>query len=333
MFYKGAEVKSYDELAANIAAVEKIGTWIAMSKMFGDMTVNQGCIIAADCFITGVSLLDYQRRNQLVGGRPNIPYDAMLAAFQERGGAIKIIQRDADGCRIELSYKGQTTPFALLWENAQKEAFVYGGVKDMPESKILDMLASGKKPPIKPKYATPRSRTTMLFARCVSDAIRSVAPEVNFGRYTPEEIEDFSEPTDKSSPSPVANVAPTTAPAVAVTQPAIQAKPETAEPPAPATIQPVEDTRTTVKLDGPAQPHQREAAIKLMEQLALEGFTDVVAKFKGKLAMHAIEGGVLGLTVSEADSLIEALKLKQLERWIINPVFGHKAKAAGSYPS
>ena len=323
-------MKSYDELAANIAAVEKIGNWIALSKMFGDMTVNQGCIVAADCFITGVPLLEYQRRNQLVSGRPNIPYDAMLAAFQERGGAIKILQRDADGCRIELAYKGQTTPFSLMGSDASTEAFVYGE-KGKSEADIVKQITAGNPPPLKPKYATPRSRATMLFARCVSDAIRAVAPEVNFGRYTPEELEDIEDtlPVAKqSTPTPIkAGVA-------TVSQPA-------AEPPA-TTAPPVQNKLPLEPVDVPAATFleatevkkateaQREEAIRLLGVYAQEGL-NWTERLKAKLQTHKIAGGILGLTYDEAADLIAKLKARDFESWFVSAVFGHAAKTEGSH--
>ena len=324
-------MKSYEELAANIAAVEKIGNWIALSKMFGDMTVNQGCIIAADCFITGVPLLEYQRRNQLVSGRPNIPYDAMLAAFQERGGQIKILQRDADGCRIEMIYKGQTTPFSLMWSDASKEAFVYGE-KGVSEADIVKRIAAGNPPQMKPKYATPRSRATMLFARCVSDAIRAVAPEVNFGRYTPEELEDIDDTLPAVKPAGTM-AAPTIAkPTVTEAQATVQ----TTAPPAVQNKLPLEpvDVPAATFLESPAdQPateQQREEAIRLLGAYAQEGL-NWTERLKAKLQAHKIAGGILGLTHGEAQSLIDKLKVRDFDSWFVSAIFGHAAKAEGSH--
>jgi len=304
--------------------------------MFGEMSVNQGCIIAADCFITGVPLLEYQRRNQLVSGRPNIPYDAMLAAFQERGGQIKILQRDADGCRVEMVYKGQTTPFSLMWADASKEAFVYGE-KGKSEADIVKQIAAGNPPPLKPKYATPRSRATMLFARCVSDAIRAVAPEVNFGRYTPEELEDIEDtlPVAKqSTPTPnvvsgatatttaVPNVAPVQPPAT--TAPPVQNK---------LPLEPVDVPAATfleAPADSPATQEQRTEALALLAKYAQEGL-DWTDRLKSKLQTHRIANGILGLTYGEASDLIAKLKARDFDTWFVSAVFGHEAKAAGSH--
>lgn len=363
VFSKGAIVKSYAELAANIAAVEKMGSWIALSKMFGEMSANQGCVIASHLFITGEPILEYQRRNQLVSGRPNIPYDAMGAAFQERGGDIKVIEKSPNACRLELTYKGKSTPFSLTWEDALKEPFVYNG----KEADVVKDLAAGKKPTLKAKYATPRSRATMLYARVISDAIRTVAPEVNFGRYTNEEVDDFDEAhqVDQQSvaggnlPSPGAAVAPSTASTVAVGSSAVTAPASPAAPNAPSPAQPTApapgaatsttaapssvqggeqpsplaaDPRITIRLDDPATELQKQQIIAVMGQLAQDGMTDIGAKVKAKLATHHIDG-ILGLTVAEADQLHEALKAKQIEQWTSTALLGRKAKNDGSHPA
>ena len=67
---------TYFELANQIEAIEKLGKWIAMSKMFGCDSLDQGCVIAADCFLTGMTLLEYQRRNKIVNGKPFNPMAA-----------------------------------------------------------------------------------------------------------------------------------------------------------------------------------------------------------------------------------------------------------------
>lgn len=330
-------MKSYDELAAHITAVEKIGTWIAMSKMFGEMSVNQGCIIAADCFITGIPLLEYQRRNQLVGNRPNIPYDAMIAAFQEHGGKIKIIQRDADGVKIELTYGGNSREFSLMWSDLQKEPFIYS-IKGKSENDILAMLNAGQKVPLKAKYATPRSRMIMMTARCFSDAIRVTAPEVNFGRYTPEEAEDIDDSISQGKLSPsVANVAPTTAPAVAAPSEIITTMEypiSTIDPPATYAgvklpLEPA-DVPAATFLEAKATQQQREEAIALLGVASQRGL-DWTERLKSKLKTHGILDGILGLTFDEAQSLIDKLKANNFDAWFVSAIFGHAAKTEGSH--
>ncbi len=359
-------MKSYAELAASIAAIEKIGKWIALSKMFGSqMSESQGCVIASHLFITGEPLLEYQRRNGMVGSNPYVPYDAMGAAFQEAGGIIEVLEKSPNAARIKLTYKGIATPFSFTWEDAQKEPLVYDG----KEGDIVAALAAGRTPKLKTKYATPRSRQVMLYARVLSDGIRTVAPHVNFGRYTPEEVDDFdgvAEPVageNLSSPG-VAAVAPSVSAPVAAGSSVAAASVAPSAPPAPgsaaynalpmaqqadadqaahhtataAPAQPTEpaplavDPRSQINLDDPAQEHQKAAIIAEMQSLAQQGMTDIGAKVKAKLAVHHIEG-ILGLTVKEADLLLDALKTKQIDLWVASAIFGHKSKANIGFPA
>lgn len=328
-------MKSYSEIAANIGAVKEIGQWIAQSQMFGQMTVAQGCVIATHCFVTETPLLEYQRRNMLVGNRPGIPYDAMVAAFQEAGGEIEVVEKSPDAARLKLKYKGKETPFSLTWEQAKQEPFCYGE-RGKKESEILAILKAGDEKQIaailKPKYASPRSRAVMLWARCVSDAIRTVCPIANFGQYTVEEIEDFaSEPApaavvkpkgDNAPPAVASTPKPTAAPAVATVPPAVPVS--KLEPVADhaAELPPGDDTGTRLDVGGPATEQQRVKALGLLNELE-STVPDIKAKLKAKLAGSGIAGGILGLSVAEAEKLILALEAKQIGEFFAADLRGH----------
>lgn len=334
-------MRSYESLAANIVAVEKLGRWIHMSGMFGTGNESQGLIIASELFITNQPLMDYQKRNDIVSGRPSKPYDAMIAEFQEAGGKIKVIEKSPDAARIELTYEGNTTPFAFSWDEAKKEPLPYQTSRDLPEAKVIEMLSKGEQPPLKAKYATPRSRAIMLYARCVSDAIRTVASKCNFGTYTPEEIEDFTElqPVAGAAPSAVANAlappaaVPTTIPAESLTGPyrqqdraaAVELPPGAPAPAIQETI-PIDPARV-IRTDGPAQQHQKDAIIQAMGVLVQQGVTDIRDRVVNKLKTSGIEGGILGLTAAEADALLAALHQKQTEAWLESELKGHAKKA------
>lgn len=330
-------MKSYAELAANIAAVEKIGEWIAKSQMFGQMTVAQGCVIATHCFSTETPLLEYQRRNMLIGNRPGIPYDAMVAAFQEAGGEIVVVEKSPGAARLKLIYKGKETAFALTWEEAKQEPFCYGK-KGVGEAEILAILKTGDEKAIaailKPKYASPRSRAIMLWARLVSDAIRTVCPMANFGQYTLEEIEDIG--TDGASPAalsvgkPVVSTPPAVAstpkpqpvPAVATVPPAVVQSPAAAVDPIAEELPPGDDTGTQIDVGGPATDQQRVAALELLNELEAT-MPDIKAKLKTKLAASGVVGGIRGLSVAEAGKLIDALRVKQVGEFFAENLKGH----------
>jgi uncharacterized protein YkwD len=326
-------MKTYEQLASNIDAIEKMGNWIVKSQMFGCGSPEQGCVIAMDCFITGIPIMEYQKRNMLVSGNPSIPYDAMIAAFQEAGGKIKVIEKSPEAARIELTYDGSTTPFEMTWEQASKEPLPYNG----KEKDIVAMLQAGKKPPLKSKYATPRSRAVMMYARVVSDGIRTVAASVNFGRYTPEEISDFDELQPEASQSMTGGVgtaavqpgksvpSSSTSPSVTSSATATEATPATA----------TETTATqaetvSMHVTDPATEDQKKRVIGLMGELVQMGVRDIGDRVKNKLTESGIQGGVLGLTYAEADALINALAAKNLDVWCELALQGHAAATAGN---
>jgi hypothetical protein len=127
------------------------------------------------------------KRYHVVGDKLTMKADAMLAGLKERGFEYEIVSRTGELAKIEIKKsRAKAVTFELSWESAQKETFPYAG---KPEE-VIKLLASGGKPKIKDKYATPHSRMQMLWARVVSDAVRAVCPEVNYGTYTPEEMGD-----------------------------------------------------------------------------------------------------------------------------------------------
>jgi hypothetical protein len=190
---------SYERLGDNFQAIQKLGDAITLSQMFGCTNKEQGLVIATELYITGQSPIEYQRRNKIVSGKPFKQYDTMLAEFHERGGKSRILSKTPELASIELIYNDDKQTFSLSWEDAKNEVFPYSG----KEAEIVDLISKGTAPKLKPKYATARSRAIMLFARVVSDAIRSMCPEVNFGVYTAEEMDatDDSDSRDES-PSP-----------------------------------------------------------------------------------------------------------------------------------
>ena len=342
-------MQSYANLANNLAAIEKLGEMIAASGMFGSMTKSQGFVIACHCYTTETPLLEYQRKNMLLGNRPGIPYDAMVAAFQSAGGKIKVVEKSPDAARLILIYDGTETPFELTWEQAKNEPFVYS--PKMKEAEIVAMLRGGNQAAIekatKAKYATPRSRAVMLWARCISDAIRTVCPAANFGLYTPEEIDDIPD-SDKTSgqsstqPAPTA-AAPTatapTAPAATTpptspppTAPATQSPPKAATPPTTPPVSPPladanafppgDDSGQSMETDSPATKEQREKVIALLAELQATDST-IGARIKAKIDSAGIAGGILGLTFAEAESLIDSLKTKAIEAFFDSDLKGH----------
>lgn len=179
----------YDRATDPTAMMLALGSAIAKSQIFGCENESQGIVIAMTCMVRQVDPLSLAERNHLFHGKLSMKADAMLAGLRQLGAIHKIISRTHELAEIEITRDGNTVRFALSWEDALKEPFVYNG----KEQAIVDALAAGKPPKLKPKYATPRSRMQMLWARVVSDGVRAVAPEVCVGSYSPEEVADMDE--------------------------------------------------------------------------------------------------------------------------------------------
>lgn len=180
------EVAVYDRITNVGAFVDQLGQAIYRSAMFGCESPSQGNVLALECMARRQPPLALAERYNVIKGKLSMKADAMLAGFRALGGKTKVIKRDEDEACIELRLDGEKERFRFTWEEAQKEPFIYLG----KEADVLAKLEAGKPPAIKPKYATPRSRMQMLWARVVSDAVRTMAPEVCAGTYTPEEHAD-----------------------------------------------------------------------------------------------------------------------------------------------
>jgi hypothetical protein len=200
---KGSEV---DPMSANALAVyQRVNDPVQAVESFGraiaagsGLTLDQGKLFALECLATGEAPFFKMQQYHVIEGRLSMRSDAMLAEFNKAGGKHRIIKRTPDEAVIEMSYDGNISQFSFTWAEAVGEPMVYQGKEKENVEKITSGATSQLK--LKPKYATPRARMQMLWARVVSDAIRAVMPSVNYGRYTPEEVEDFEDrPVSKST--------------------------------------------------------------------------------------------------------------------------------------
>lgn len=180
----------YDQITDPAAFIDKLGDAIFKSGMFGCESAPQGRVLALECAARKAPPLMLAERYHLIKGKLSMKADAMLGDFiAKAGGRHRIVERSESRAAIELTRGGQSQAFELTWEQAQQEPFVYAGM----ESAVCEKLAAGgnKGLKLKAKYATPRGRMQMLWARVVSDGVRAMAPEIVAGCYTPEEISDF----------------------------------------------------------------------------------------------------------------------------------------------
>jgi hypothetical protein len=171
----GTELTVYSRIADPLAFVREFGTEIALSKMFGCANEAQGKVFAMACLCEETNPIALSRKYNVIENNLSMKSDAMLAELRARGGKHKVLERTADRASVEITYDDQVYVESFSWDEAQVEPYVF--CKD------------GKT--LKKNWATPRARRQMLWARVISEAVRTVAPEIVSGIYTPEETIDF----------------------------------------------------------------------------------------------------------------------------------------------
>lgn len=184
----------YERIADPMASAKLFGEAISGSGMFGEVKPKQGMILALECMARRIPPLMLAETYHLIGNKLSMRSEKMLANFNEAGGKHRIISRTGDLASIELTYEGQKNVFSLSWEEAKQEPFVYEE-KEGTAATILSGNDEKRKAAlkIKKKYATPRARMQMLWARVISDGVNAVMPAARQGCYTPEEVSDYLE--------------------------------------------------------------------------------------------------------------------------------------------
>ena len=164
-----------EKSADPMAFINEAGKSLAQSGMLGVNSPARGATMMMICISERRTPLSVHREFHIMDtGKIAQRADWILAKFNDIGGEHEIVQRDGDAAEVILKYKGKSRSFRFTDEEAQQEPFYWD---------------KGKEPKV--NYATPRARMQMLWARVVSDAVRSVAPGVCAGFYTPEEESDL----------------------------------------------------------------------------------------------------------------------------------------------
>ena len=163
------KAEMYDRISDPITAIEKMGEWIASSGMLGCTKVEQGKLIAWQCAAERKTPFDFRREYHIINGSLSMRSDAMLAGYRARGGKVVWKQFDSKAAVALWTFDGNSCEISFTTEDA----------------KLAGLL------PAKPGSGWAKDPSAMLRARCISKAIRMLAPEVVAGIYTPEENEDF----------------------------------------------------------------------------------------------------------------------------------------------
>lgn len=166
---------------ANMQELKEIGEIFARSGMFGCKTVEQGCVLALTCHMTGKHPVRLKEEYHLIDGNLSKRADAMLASLREHGGEYEIVSRTPDKAEIKIACGKAKGSFSLEWTQARQEPFPWSNQKDKDGN-----------PALKKNWRTPRARMQMLWARVVSDGVRACCPQAVQGSYVPEELQDLN---------------------------------------------------------------------------------------------------------------------------------------------
>lgn len=162
--------------ARSMADVVQLGELFERSGMFGCTQQGQGAVLVLTCMSEKISPLQFKRTYHLVEGTPSMRADAMLAKFVEIGGKYVIRENSDTRAAALFTFGENSQELEVTWEQALKAGW--------------PLKKDGKT--VKDNWA--KTPYAMLWARLVSKSVRLLAPGVNAGCYTPEEVADFDAP-------------------------------------------------------------------------------------------------------------------------------------------
>jgi hypothetical protein len=157
----------YQKIGDPIAAADKLGGWFQASGLFGIQKKEQGVMLALTCMIKGLDPIEVAQKFHIIEGRLAKKAATIQAEFQARGGRINWIERTGKVCEA-LFLHPQFSP---------KGVRIRVDLQD--DLKHLSNKNNYKQWPRR-----------MLHARCISEGVTAVDPEVMVGFITPEELSD-----------------------------------------------------------------------------------------------------------------------------------------------
>jgi hypothetical protein len=159
-------------------AVKTMGDWIAHSGMFGCVKPEQGYVLALECIASRMTPLSWKRENHLINGNITMKSESMLSGLMNAGWDIDWIQFDTVAAIADFSKGAKKVRVSFTADDA----------------KIAGLI------PAKPGSGWAKFPAEMLRARVISKATRMLDPRITQGRFTPEEVADFS--ATPSAPAP-----------------------------------------------------------------------------------------------------------------------------------
>lgn len=166
--------------------IQKMAKAVAASGLFG--LKNEAQAVALMLFAQSENLhpMTAVRDYHIMGGKPSMKADTMLARFQANGGEVEWERYD-DTAVIGVFSHGKRKPVRVEWTMERARVITQEIWEDNPNGGRRKRTQ-----PITDKDVWKHYPRNMLRARCASEGIRAVMPGVLCGLYTPEEIQDIS---------------------------------------------------------------------------------------------------------------------------------------------
>lgn len=154
--------------------VEKMAVAVAKSGLFGAKSPEAALSLMLIAQAEGKHPAMACQEYDIIQGRHALKSSAMLGRFQQSGGIVKWIKHEDDEVIAEFSHKNSPSPLTISWN------------MDRARKAELTKNATWSKYP-----------RQMLRARVISEGVRATYPASCGGFYTPEEVQDFSDPIGK----------------------------------------------------------------------------------------------------------------------------------------
>lgn len=157
-------LQSPSALSVDLPQLEQMAGYIVSSNFFGIKRKEDAITLMLLCLADGLNPIEAVRRYHIINGRPTMKSEAMLAEFQKAGGSVEWVDYSAE-CVTGKFIAADGSTITLTWDKAKAQRADLWGKTDTWR-----------------KYPD-----AMLRNRCISEAVRSVAPGVTNGIYTEDE--------------------------------------------------------------------------------------------------------------------------------------------------
>jgi hypothetical protein len=250
----------YSRIQNPIEAIERIGKFFASSAMFGCERIEQGQVLAMECLATGKPPSVIARTYHIMDGKLSKKALAALAEFRAMGGKHKWVKDGSDGkeAELHLTHDGNTIVSKFSIEDAKRLGVSFKSSKGNDTNWT-------------------KSPGNMLRARCISNGVAMLAPEIYAGDVEDEESPSTPatvEPLLKSAHAPVVpDTTPQPEPKTVVADVEVVSAPTVEAPVATPALTPTAtlneqgrlDVETTLKVQAAIGEHNAEKALAWLQ--------------------------------------------------------------------